>query len=158
LWPPLSATAAETYPYPQIAFIFTSTPQPHSSVVSVVLTCSAAARSPAPSSPIPLYERLPMCNCERWLRTWGSLSATATATHVHPHQQRSTSAPQPHSSVVSVVLTCSVALRSRTPAAPMLFMSRLPMCKCEHLPRSWVSLSLTHLHRAPSSHTNIHTQ
>jgi hypothetical protein len=34
------------------------------SVVSVVLTRSAAPRSRAPAAPMLLFERLPMCKCE----------------------------------------------------------------------------------------------
>jgi hypothetical protein len=39
---------------------FTSTPKSHFSVVSVVLTCSAAPKSRAPASPMLLPERLPI--------------------------------------------------------------------------------------------------
>jgi hypothetical protein len=30
-----------------------------------------------------LLERLSMCKCEHWPRSWGSLVVTATATHPH---------------------------------------------------------------------------
>jgi hypothetical protein len=33
-----------------------------------------------------LFQRLPMCKCEHWPRSWGSISAPATATATHPHR------------------------------------------------------------------------
>jgi hypothetical protein len=122
-WPRSLGSLSATATAPQIAS--TPTSQPHSSVVSVVLTCSAAPRSRAPASPILLPVRLPMCKCEHC--HGGPFSATKTSTHrlipsPHPH-------PQPHLSRVSVVLTRRAAPRSRAPTSPIPLPSRLPWCK-----------------------------
>jgi len=115
-----------------------STSKPHTSSVSVVLACSAAPSSRAPASRMLFLQRLPMSKCENWPRAWGSLPATHKPHFApHPHHNRIPS----HSSVVSVVLTCSAAPRSRAPASPMQLSPRLPMYKCEHWPRLWGYIS-----------------
>jgi hypothetical protein len=110
------------------------------SVVSVLLTRSAAPRSRAPTAPMLLPSRLPRCKCYTLAvakDVWGFLSATATATATATHTHIHIITSQPHLSVVSVTLTCSASPRSRAPAAPMQQYVRLLMCKCEHWPRSW---------------------
>ena len=106
----------------------------------MLLTRSAAPRSRAPASPMMLSRRLSMWKCEHWPYSQGFLSGALPPqlqyTHTTTSISISTSTSQPHSSIVSVVLTWSAAPRSRAPAAPILFQPRLPMKTCEHRPRS----------------------
>jgi hypothetical protein len=146
----------------------TSTWLPYLSLVSVVLTCSAAPRSRAPASPMSLFQRLPIWKCDQTakvvrlafrksntpsppyttsphldphahahpalLQHWPSVALSLghrnctthshrsiTSSHRHPHPF----ACKLHFNVISVVLSCSAAPRSRTPAAPMLLFARL---------------------------------
>jgi hypothetical protein len=109
-----------------------STSQPHSSVISDVLICSAAPRSRAPSSPMLLPLRLPIYECEHWPRLGGLPFFHRNCNAPTSSSFTFTSTSKPHSSVVSAVLTCSAAPRSRAPVAPTLLQPRLPMSKCEH--------------------------
>jgi hypothetical protein len=149
---PLCHRNCNTPTPPQVAFTSASTStltQPHMSFVSVVLTCSAAPRSPAPSSPMRLPLRLPMCKCEHWPRSWGLPPYHCNCNTPLPPQiaSTSTSTSQPHCSVVSVVLTRSAAPKYRAPATPMLFQERL-LCASVNWPRSCGTLFV------PRNHTS----
>jgi hypothetical protein len=124
-------------------------PQPYMSVVSVVLTCSAAPRSRAPPSPIALSPSLPVCKHKHWPGSMG----LQVLQHTHSESKAaSKSTFQPHSSAVSVVLTCSAAPRSRAPSSPMLLKRRLAKCKCERALTQDVGLPLC----LQSTHKSTH--
>jgi hypothetical protein len=100
-------------------------PKPHLSIVSVVLTCSAAPRSRAPPTPIALSPRLP---CASITFSTGQGRGAPSLSPQLQHTQTAftyTSTSQPHCSFVSVLLTCSAAPRSRAPSSPMLLKRRL---------------------------------